>query len=48
MKKYLDMQVEEKKKNQKYERIVNEEQARIWKQDAFNFVDQERELNKVV
>jgi len=48
MKKFLDMQVEEKKKNQKYERIVNDEQARIFRQDAVNFVEQERELQTKV
>jgi len=48
MKEYLDMQVEEKRKNQRYERIVNNEQARIWKQDTHDFIDQEKDIqNKV-
>jgi len=44
MKKYLDMQVEEKKKLQQYERVINDEQARIWQTDARNFLEQEKEL----
>jgi hypothetical protein len=48
MKMYLDMQVEEKKKNLKYERIVDDEQARIWKQDTKNFITQEKELHQIV
>ncbi len=44
MKHYLDMQIEEKKQNQKYERIVNDEQARIWQRDTNDFIEQEKDI----
>lgn len=48
MKNYLDMQVEEKRKMQEFEKVLNNEQARIWKVDTNYFVEQEKEImNKV-
>jgi len=37
------MQVEEKKRIQQYDRIVNDEQARIWKTDTKNYYEQEKD-----
>jgi len=48
MRKYLDMQVEEKQKLKQYDKIVNDEQRRIWLQDAKNYKEQEKETNNKV
>ena len=48
MKSYLDMQVEEKRKMQEFERTLDSEQARIWNTDTRRFYDQEREINSKV
>jgi hypothetical protein len=48
MKQFLDMQVQEKENNKKYENHLNHEQARIWKQDATEFINQERMINHKV
>ncbi len=48
LKKFLDLQVEEKKKNERYERVINDEQARIWKQDVIDYRNQEKDIQGLV
>ena len=48
MKDYLDMQVEEKKRINYFERTLDSEQARIWKIDTQRFYEQEKEINEKV
>lgn len=48
MRDYLDMQVDEKKRAQYFERCLDGEQARIWKIDTEKFFDQEKEINDKV
>ncbi len=48
IKNYLDMQVEEKKRMQNFEKNLDNEQARIWKIDSENFNDQEKDTNQKV
>lgn len=48
IKEYLDMQVEEKKRMQNFEKNLDNEQARIWKIDSQNFNDQEKDINQKV
>jgi len=48
MRKYLDMQVEEKQKLKQYDKIVNDEQRRIWRKDATLLKEQEKETNNIV
>jgi len=45
IKKFLDMQVEEKRKINDFDRSLNTEQARIWKTDVAKFAVQEQEIN---
>jgi hypothetical protein len=45
MKSYLDMQVDEKKKMQDFEKTLDAEQARIWKVDTLRFNEQETDIN---
>jgi len=45
IKKFLDMQMEEKRKINEFEKSLNAEQARIWKTDVEKFVEQEHEIN---
>ena len=42
MKKYLDMQIEEKRKEENLLKILDEEQARIWNVDCKKFFDDEK------
>jgi hypothetical protein len=44
MKEYLDMQVEEKRRTNQFERHLDYEQARIWKIDTDKFYEQEKEV----
>jgi len=44
MRRFLDMQVEEKKRNEEFEKNVNCHQASIWKTDTANFINQERQI----
>lgn len=44
MKEYLDMQVEEKRRNNQFEKSLDYEQARIWKIDTNKFHEQEQEV----
>ena len=48
MKKYLDMQVEEKKKERDLEKAIDNEQARIWNLDNKKYENDERRVRKVV
>jgi hypothetical protein len=48
IKKFLDMQVEEKRKMNQFERSLNLEQAVIWKNDVEKFTYQEQEINNKV
>ena len=48
MKEYLDMQVEEKKRNNLFEKSLDYEQARIWKIDTEKFHEQEQEVTDQV
>jgi hypothetical protein len=45
IKKFLDMQIEEKRKVNDFERSLNSEQAKIWKTDVDRFYYQEQEIN---
>lgn len=42
MKRYYDMQIEEKKKEEQFLKLLDEEQARIWNIDCKKFYDEER------
>ena len=48
IKKFLDMQVDEKRKVNEFERSLNSEQAMIWKTDVQKFISQEQEINSKV
>ena len=48
MKKFLDMQIEEKKKEMELEKAVDDEQARIWNMDSKKFRDDEKRINKII
>ncbi len=37
------MQVEEKQRIKHFEKVMNDEQARIWKTDTKNYYDQEKD-----
>lgn len=45
---YLDMQVEEKRRMQNFEKNLDNEQARIWKIDCENYNEQEKDVNQKV
>merc|ERR1712151_1230993 len=44
MKEYLDMQVEEKRRTNQFEKSLDYEQARIWKIDTEKFYEQEQDI----
>ena len=44
MKEYLDMQVEEKRRTNQFEKSLDHEQARIWKIDTNKFYEQEQDV----
>jgi hypothetical protein len=48
MKQFLDLQVDEKRKLNEFDRAMNNEQARIWKKDTENYYQQEKEINEKV
>lgn len=48
MKEYLDMQVEEKRRMNEFERNLDNEQARIWKLDTEKFNSTEKDINTKV
>jgi hypothetical protein len=45
---YYDMQVNEKKMMNAYEKNIDTEQAKIWKIDSERFKEQEKEMNQRV
>ena len=48
LKKYLDMQVEEKRKMQEFEKLLDTEQARIWNIDCKKYHDDEKVINEKI
>jgi len=48
LKKYYDMQVEEKKKEEQFEKILDGEQARIWKKDCDKYNEDEKRIAKII
>ena len=48
MKKFLDMQIEEKKKEMELEKAIDSEQARIWNADCKKYMEEEKRINKIV
>ena len=48
MKKFLDMQIEEKKKDMELEKAINDEQARIWNVDCKKYSEDEKRINKII
>ena len=48
IKQFLDMQIEEKKKESDLEKAIDEEQARIWKMDCQKYSDEEKKINKII
>ena len=45
IKEYYDMQVQEKKMMNAYEKNIDSEQAKIWEIDCQRFKEQEKEIN---
>ena len=48
LKKYYDMHVEEKKKEEQFEKILDGEQARIWKKDCQKYNEDEKRIAKII
>ncbi len=48
LKKYYDMQVEEKQKDVDFEKILDGEQARIWKRDCEKYFEDEKRIAKII
>ena len=48
MKKYLDMQIEERKKEEHFLKLLDEEQARIWNIDCKKYFDDENIVEKKI
>jgi hypothetical protein len=48
MKQFLDIQVDEKRKMNEFEKAMDNDQARIWKKDTENYYQQEKEINEKV
>ena len=48
LKEYYDRQVKEKKAKEDLEHQINLAQGRIWKQDYKNYIDTEKENNRIV
>ena len=48
LKKYYDMQVEEKKKEEEFEKVLDGEQARIWKKDCEKYNEDEKRIAKII
>ena len=48
LKEYLDMQVEEKRRFNQFEKSLDNEQARIWQIDCEKFHEQEQDINDKV
>ena len=48
LKKYYDMQVEEKKKDDEFEKLLDGEQARLWKRDVEKYKDDQQRIKKII
>ena len=48
IKKFLDMQLEEKRKEAELEKAINDEQARIWKADCKKYNEDEKRIDKII
>ena len=48
LKKYYDMQVEERKKEEEFEKVLDGEQARIWKKDCDKYNEDEKRIAKII
>ena len=48
MRKFLDMQIEEKKKEMDLEKAIDDEQSRIWKVDCKKYNEDEKRINKII
>lgn len=48
MRKYLDMQVAEKQKEKDFEKLLDDEQARIWNRDVAKYFEDERNINRTI
>ena len=48
LKKYYDMQVEERKKDEEFEKVLDGEQARIWKKDCEKYNEDEKRIAKII
>ena len=48
IKKFLDMQLEEKRKELEIEKAINDEQARIWNADCKKYNEDEKRIDKII
>ena len=48
LKKYYDMQVEERKKEEEFEKVLDGEQALIWKKDCDKYNEDEKRIAKII
>ena len=48
MRNFLDMQIEEKKKEMDLEKDIDDEQSRIWKVDCKKYNEDEKRINKII
>ena len=48
MRKFLDMQIEEKKKDMELEKAIDDEQARIWNVDCKKYTEDEKRISKII
>ena len=45
---YLDKQVERRKKDDEYEKLVDLEQGRIWREDCKRYKEREKEVARII
>ena len=48
IKRFLDMQIEEKKKEAELQKAINDEQARIWNADCKKYNEDEKRIDKII
>ena len=48
IKRFLDMQIEEKKKEAELQKAINNEQARIWNADCKKYNEDEKRIDKII
>ena len=48
IKKFLDMQIEEKRKENELQKAINNEQARIWNADCIKYNEDEKRIDKII